>query len=272
LPNQPESGAITEQPKAVSKTMTRLVLELVRPYRMWLIVVIIAMVVETVMSIAGPWPLKVVIDNVLGHHPLPDWLHWLRDLPVAQSKMGLAGIAAITVILIAVVGGVATYIDNYYTESVGQWVANDLRIKIFDHLQRLSLGYYDKQQTGVLLSTITNDVTTVQNFASSATLGILVDLLTIVGVIGLMFWLNWDFALVAVGVTPFLLFFVARFKKAVKKAQHQVRQHQADIVTVVQEGLESVRGSRHSAGRISRGRGSERSARRPSRPRSRLGG
>jgi len=241
LPNQPKPGAITEQPKAVSKTMTRLVLELVRPYRMWLIVVIIAMVVETVMSIAGPWPLKVVIDNVLGHHPLPDWLHWLRDLPVAQSKMGLAGIAAITVILIAVVGGVATYIDNYYTESVGQWVANDLRIKIFDHLQRLSLGYYDKQQTGVLLSTITNDVTTVQNFASSATLGILVDLLTIVGVIGLMFWLNWDFALVAVGVTPFLLFFVARFKKAVKKAQHQVRQHQADIVTVVQEGLESVR-------------------------------
>ena len=56
-----------------------------------------------------------------------------------------------------------------------------------------------------------------------------------------MFWLNWDFALVAVAVTPFLLFFVARFKKAVKKAQHQVRRQQADIVTVVQEGLESVR-------------------------------
>ena len=84
-------------------TMTRLVLELVRPYRAWLIVVIIAMVVETAMSMAGPWPLKVVIDNVLGHHPLPDWLHWVRDLPLAQSKMGLAGIAAMSVILIAVI-------------------------------------------------------------------------------------------------------------------------------------------------------------------------
>jgi ABC-type multidrug transport system fused ATPase/permease subunit len=227
--------------QASNRTMTRLVLELVRPYRAWLIVVIIAMVVETAMSMAGPWPLKVVIDNVLGHHPLPDWLHWVRDLPMAQSKMGLAGIAAITVILIAVVGGVATYIDNYYTESVGQWVANDLRVRMFDHLQRLSLGYYEKQQTGVLLSTITNDVTTLQNFASSATLGILTDLLTIVGIVGLMFWLNWDFALVAVGVTPFLLFFVARFKRAVKKAQHEVRRQQANIVTVVQEGLESVR-------------------------------
>jgi ABC-type multidrug transport system fused ATPase/permease subunit len=224
-----------------SNTMTKLVLELVGPYRSWLAVVLIAMLVETAMSMAGPWPLKVVIDNVLGTHPLPDWLRWIHDLPLARSKMGLAGVAALGVVIIAVIGAVATYVDNYYTESIGQWVANDLRVRVFDHLQRLSLGYYDKQQTGVLLSTITNDVTTVQNFASSATLGILVDLVTIVGIVGLMFWLNWDFALVAVGVTPFLLLFVARFKKAVKKAQHQVRLHQADIVTVVQEGLESVR-------------------------------
>ena len=50
--------------------------------------------------------------------------------------------------------------------------------------------------------------------------------------LGLMFWLNWDFALIAVGVTPFLLLFVARFKKAVKKATHEVRQRQSDIVAV----------------------------------------
>src|SRR5262249_59162506 len=89
--------------------------------------------------------------------------------------------------------------------------------------------------------TITNGVATVQDFASSDTLEILVDLLTIVGILGLMLWLNWDFALIAIGVTPFLLFFVARFKKAVKKATHEVRLHQSDIVTVVQQGLESVR-------------------------------
>jgi subfamily B ATP-binding cassette protein MsbA len=221
--------------------MTRLVLDLVRPYRGWLLIVFLAMLVETAMSLAGPWPLKVVIDNVLGGHKLPDWLRWLDDSALAQSKMGLAAVAAIALIVIAAVGALATYIDNYYTESVGQWVAHDLRVRIYDHLQRLSLAYYDKQQTGVLLSTITNDVATVQNFASSNTLDILVDLLTIVGILGLMFYLNWDFALVAIAVTPFLLLFVARFKKAVKKATHKVREHQADIVTVVQQGLESVR-------------------------------
>jgi ABC-type multidrug transport system fused ATPase/permease subunit len=228
-------------PASERSPMTGLVRALVRPYHKWLTIVFIAMLLETAMSMAAPWPLKVVIDNVLGTHPLPEWLHWLRDMPLGQSKMGLAALAALGVVLIAVVGAVATYIDNYYTESVGQWVAHDLRVRIYDHLQRMSLGYYDHQQTGVLLSTITNDVATVQSFASSATLGILVDMLTIIGVVVLMFWLNWDFALVAVAVTPFLLLFVSRFKKAVKKAQHQVRLHQADIVTVVQEGLESIR-------------------------------
>jgi len=221
--------------------MTGLVLALVNPYRRWLAVVFGAMLIETAMSMAGPWPLKVVIDNVLGTHPLPEWLGWIRDMPLAGSKTGLALIAAVGVVAIAAVGALATYIDNYYTESVGQWVANDLRLKIYDHLQHLSLGYYDKQQTGVLLSTITNDVATVQNFASSNTLDILVDLLTIVGILGLMLWLQWDFALICVAVTPFLLLFVSRFKKAVKKAQHQVRLHQADLVTVVQQGLESIR-------------------------------
>jgi subfamily B ATP-binding cassette protein MsbA len=222
-------------------TMTSLVLELVRPYHGWLAIVFAAMLVETAMSLAAPWPLKVVIDNVLGGHKLPEWLHWLDDFTASDSKLGLALIAASMVVAIAAIGAIATYIDNYFTESVGQWVAHDLRVRIYDHLQKLSLAYYDKQQTGVLLSTITNDVATVQNFASSNTLDIAVDLLTIVGILALMLWLNWDFALVAVAVTPFLLMFVARFKKAVKKAQHQVRQRQADIVTVVQEGLESVR-------------------------------
>ena len=224
-----------------SGSMGRLVLEMIQPYRGWVAVVFTAMLFETAMSMATPWPLKVVIDNVLGTHPLPDWLRWVHELPFADSKMGLALAAAFAVVAIAAIGALATYIDNYYTESIGQWVANDLRLKIYDHLQHLSLRYYDKQQTGVLLSTITNDVATVQNFASSNTLDILVDLLTIVGILGLMLWLQWDFALICVGVTPFLLFFVSRFKKAVKKAQHQVRLHQADIVAVVQQGLESMR-------------------------------
>jgi ABC-type multidrug transport system fused ATPase/permease subunit len=221
--------------------MARLVLDLVRPYRGWLTIVFIAMVFETAMSLAAPWPLKIIIDNVVGKHKLPEFLHWLRDFSLGEHTLALAAVAAAGVVVIAIIGAVAGYIDNYYTESVAQYVANDLRERIYHHLQRLSLKYYDNHKIGNLLSTITTDVGTIQSFASTALLAILVDALNIIGMLGLMLYLNFDFAMVAVGVTPFLLFFIARFKKAVKKATHEVRKHQSEIVAVVQQGLESVR-------------------------------
>ena len=165
----------------------------------------------------------------------------MRIIPLGGDKMELALVAGVMVVVIAALGALASYVENYYTESVSQYVAHDLRMRVYEHLQRLSLGYYDTHQVGALLSTITTDVKTIQNFASSGTLGILVDLLTIVGMLFIMFWLDWDFALIAIAATPFLLLFVARFNKAVKKATHDVRKHQAEIVSVVQEGLESVR-------------------------------
>ena len=222
--------------------MVRLIRELIRPYRWILFIILLAMLVETAMSLAGPWPLKVILDNVVGTHHLPKWMaDRLRLVLGGEGKMHIAAMAAIFAVVIAVLSSIASYVANYYTESVGQWVANDLRMRTYHHLQRLSLGYYDSHQIGTILSTITDDVATIQNFASSSTLGIFIDMLTIVGMLGLMFWLNWDFALIAVAVTPFLLLFVSRFKKAVKKATHEVRKHQADIVATVQQGLESMR-------------------------------
>ncbi|MGM5029977.1 ABC transporter ATP-binding protein [Tardiphaga sp. 862_B3_N4_1] len=221
--------------------MTRLVLEMLRPYRGWLIIVFLAMLVEIAMSLAAPWPLKLVLDDALGSHHLPAWLDWAHDYGIGRHTLGVALFAGIATLVIAVIGAIATYIDNYYSTSVGQWVANDLRIRIYAHLHRLSLRYYDKAKTGALMSTITTDVTTLQNFASSSTLDILLDLITIVFMIGLMFWLDWDFTLIALGITPFLIVFVFHFKRAVKDVTRTVRQRQSEIVAVVQQGLGQVR-------------------------------
>jgi ABC-type multidrug transport system fused ATPase/permease subunit len=219
-----------------------LIRTLVRPYRGTLFIILLAMIVQTVMSVAGPWPLKIVLDNVVGSHKLRPWLeHLLSPMLSGGSKMQIAAAAALAAIIIAALGALASYIANYYTTSVGQWVANDLRMRTYHHLQQLSLSYYDKHQTGALLSTITADVQTIQAFASGSTLDIAVDLLTIVGMLFIMFWLNWDFTLIAVAVTPFLLLFISRFKKAVKKATHEVRRQQSNIVAVVEQGLESMR-------------------------------
>jgi ABC-type multidrug transport system fused ATPase/permease subunit len=198
--------------------LIRLIRTLVRPYRGTLSIILLAMIVQTIMSVAGPWPLKIVLDNVVGSHKLAPWLDdLLRPLLGSGTKMQIAAAAAIAAVIIAALGALASYVANYYTTSVGQWVANDLRMRTYHHLQQLSLSYYDQHQSGALLSTITADVQTIQAFASSSTLDIAVDLLTIVGMLFIMFWLNWDFTLIAVAVTPFLLLFVSRFKKAVKR-------------------------------------------------------
>lgn len=221
--------------------MARLIIDLLRPYRGRLCIVFIAMLIEIVASLAAPWTLKLVIDDAVGQHRLPDWLAWAHDYGIGRHTMGVALFAGLATITIAVVGAIATYIDNYYTTNIGQWIANDLRLRIYQHLHRLSLRYYDHAKVGSLISTIMTDVDTLQEFASSSTLDILVDLLTIVFMVGLMFWLNWDFTLIALGVAPFLLVFVMRLKKAVKDVTRIVRAKQSEILSVVQQGLGSVR-------------------------------
>ncbi len=222
--------------------MIPLIRDLVRPYRWTLLVVFLAMLVETATSLAGPWPLKIILDNVVGSHRLPGWLAaWVQPVMGGVSKMHIAAMAAIAAIVIALVGAVASYIDNYFTESVGQRVANDLRLRAYHHLQRLSLAYYDTHQVGTILSTLTTDIGTIQTFSSSGTLSILIDIFTVIGMLGVMFWLNWQFALAVSLIMPFLLFFVSFFRKAVKKATKQVRTNEAAIVTVEEHGLESQR-------------------------------
>jgi len=194
------------------------------------------------MTLAAPWPLKIILDNVVVGRRLDPWMaKFLQPMLTHGHSVHLAMLAAAAVVLIAIFNAVASYTANYFTESVGQWVANDLRMRTYHHLQYLSLRYYDSHQSGVLLSTITADVLTIQNFSSSATLGIVVDMFTILGMLVVMFFLNWDFTLVAVAITPLLLLLAARFKKAVKISTHEVRKQQSNIVAVVQQDLESIR-------------------------------
>ena len=222
--------------------MSRLVIDLLRPYRGWLVIVFVAMLVEIGTGLAAPWPLKLVIDDALGNHHLPHWLDWAHEYGgFGKHTLGVALFAGVATLGIALVGAIAGFVDNYYTTSVGQWVANDLRLRIYEHLHRLSLRYYDHAKIGTLVSTIISDVATIQDFASSSTLDIVIDLVTILFMVGLMFWLNWDFTLIAVAFTPVLLLYVFRFKRTVKQATRDVRTRQSEVLSVVQHGLGSIR-------------------------------
>jgi ABC-type multidrug transport system fused ATPase/permease subunit len=199
------------------------------------------MLVDTGMTLLSPWPFKIIIDSVGSNHPVPQWAKWfLPMLGGGNIKIRIATLAAAMVVVIAVVSAITDYLNTYFSAGIGQWVANDLRIRMYHHLQRLSLSYYHTHQVGSILSTLTDDVSTIQSFASQSTVGMFIDLLTIGGMLIVMFALRWDFALIAVALLPFLIFFVSRVRGAIQTITKEVRKRQADIVAAAQEGLESV--------------------------------
>ena len=221
--------------------MPPLLLQLLRPRRRALAVILAAMLVQTVMSLAAPWPLKIVIDTVIGNQRQPEWINWLLTMlggPAHKSQIAVA--AGIATVLIAVVTGAAMYAVSYFTESLSQSIGNDLRVRLYSHLQELSLAYYDTTRVGTILSTLTSDVQTIQSFASTATLNIVTNTLTVVGMIVVMLLCRWDFTLIAVAVTPLLFLFVLRVNKAVRTAVREVRTHQSDLTAILQEGLQSI--------------------------------
>ena len=212
---------------------------LVRPYWKWLVIVIAAMLIETAMSLASPWPLKVVLDSVLDDRPVPVWLAWLSG--PGGDRYAILGAAVAATVIIAFLQGAGSYLNSFYSSNIGQWIAHDLRQTTYAHLQRLSMSYYDRQQVGPLVSTITDDINAVQDFISTSLLKILVDGMTIIGMLVVMFTLNWNFTLVALAVTPLLVLFVYRLRFVVTLATRDVRRRQGELVSIVQEGLGAIR-------------------------------
>ena len=99
---------------------------------------------ETVTDILEPWPIKVVVDNVLQSKKLPGVLGSVASGLFGSDHYAMLNFAVAAVALIAVVGAVSSYFEKYLTTSVSQWVGHDLRRTLYQHIQRLSLSEHDQ--------------------------------------------------------------------------------------------------------------------------------
>ena len=120
-------------------------------------------------------------------------------------------------------------------------MAHDLRRTLYHHIQRLSLADHDKARAGDLITRVTSDIGAVQDFINSALLGILVDLMTIAGMIGVMCYLNWRFTLIALSVAPVLFAVVHYYTRRIKSASRAVRKEEGVLLSIVAEVLTSIR-------------------------------
>jgi ATP-binding cassette, subfamily B, bacterial len=206
-----------------------------------LTVALVAVTFESLADVLEPWPIKIVLDYVIGSKHLPAWLGSLAGIIPGNDKHEILIFAAIAVIVVAIVGAFSSYTEDYLTTKVGQWVMHDLRHDPYHHIQRLSFSDYDKQRTGDLISRITSDIDAVQDFVSSALLGIVMDVITLAAMIAIMFSLNLRFTLIALAIAPLLFLEVYSITLRSKRATRAVRKKQGEIVAVAQETLSSIR-------------------------------
>ena len=218
-------------------------MQLLRPHRKALILGLVAIAGESIADLLTPWPLKIVLDNVLGqkHIKSHGWLDSVIERVAGHGALHVLEFACVAVLAIAVLDAICTYGDKYVTTSVGQWVTHDLRSRLYAQVQRLSLTYHDQNQTGDLISRVTTDIDAVQTFIVSGMLTMLVDIITVLGMIGIMFYLNWELTLIALIVVPPLFAIVYTYTRKVKKASRDVRKHESKLLSVVQEVLGSIR-------------------------------
>jgi ATP-binding cassette subfamily B protein len=215
--------------------------ELLRPHRRALALGLIAVVGEGIAGLLEPWPLKIVLDNVVKQKALSGWLNHLVLSVAGNDRLAVLKFAAVLALGIAVAGSLCAYAEKYLTTSVGQWVMHDLRRSVYFHIQRLSLAFHDRRQTGDLISRVTSDIDAIQSFIASGLLSSLVNGLTLIGMVSVMFYINWRFTLIALSVAPVLFAVVYSYTRRIKKASREVRQKEGEIVSVIQEVLTSIR-------------------------------
>ena len=105
----------------------------------------------------------------------------------------------------------------------------------------MSLAYHDQKRSGDLISRVTSDIDAIQSFINTALLGALINLITLVGMVGVMLYLNWRFTLIALSVAPILFLVVYTYTRRIKKASREVRKKEGEIVSVIEEVLSSIR-------------------------------
>ncbi|RTM07741.1 MAG: ABC transporter ATP-binding protein [Hyphomicrobiales bacterium] len=202
-----------------------------------------AMLGDALLTVLRPWPLKVVIDRVIPSSPkairVPFVGAWLSDTNI--DRMSILFGACSATLLIAAGTGLLTY---WYTRTMGQVAqhyAFDLRATLFAHMQRLSLRFHDRQRTGDLIARLTSDIQAVQDAIANSGIILMTNAFLLCGMLAMMLWLNWEFALVALSVAPLLYWCISRNTDRIRSASRLARRSTGQLAALAQETLSSIR-------------------------------
>ena len=205
------------------KNYTRL-LAYMRPYVKKFGLAIVCIILASAANLYVPWIIKDMIDDVL-----------------ADKNMALLNAICIGIVVIFFLRGIFYFGQSYLVSYIGQKVIIDVREVMFRKFQRMPLAYYDRHQTGEIMSYVTNDVAAIQ----SALVDNLIDLVTegciLIGSLALMFYLDWKLSLLTLVVIPMVGQAMKIFGRKIKKSSNVIQQRLAEITALLQESFSATR-------------------------------
>jgi len=202
----------------------RRMLQYTRPYRCEMIIVIAVMAFASILRLMEPYLLRIAVDEgIVG-----------RNLDVLNK-------VAIWWLVFQVVGAIEAYIRIRILNRTGQGILFDLRQQLFDHLQWLSLRFYDGRPVGRIMSRVTNDVESINNLINSGLVTIVSQSISLIGITIVMFVLNWRLALVAFLIVPLLALVMGRLRPAMETGWRNVRKANSNINAFLNESVSGIR-------------------------------
>ena len=205
------------------------------PYRGLFIFALVQVSIIGGAEILKPWPLKLIIDNVLGGQPL-SW-----TLASQWSRETLLFVACVGLVSIYLVLAGMNVLKNYTTVHIGQNMVNDLRGTLYNHLQRLSLAFHTRRQVGDLLYRVTYDTYAIQTLTMNGVFPILTSFILLVGMMLVMLRLDWVLTLLALGVCPLLFLTISAMSSRIKAAATMARERESVTYSLVQRSMSAIR-------------------------------
>lgn len=209
-----------------------------KPQRLRIAAALSALFLEVVLRLLEPWPLKFVFDALLERTGTGRWL-----FPNQQglSPGLLAGLAALAVVLVSGFRAVASYWSTLGFARIGNTALAAVRADLFRRLQSLPLSYHAGHRGGDLVLRVVSDASMLQDVAVTALLPLMARMLVLVGMVGVMFWMRWELALVAIAVAPLFWWRTQSLSRGIQESARQQRKREGAMAAAVSESLGAVK-------------------------------
>ncbi len=202
----------------------RWTLGLLRPYRTRIVFMVLAVLASTASALAPPYLAGRAIDT-----------------GIETGDISALNLTIAVFVFAVVVNAVTSWLQTWLVGWVGIRVLQDLREQVFKHIQRMSIGFFNRNRPGTLISRMTNDIEALNQLISEGIVTLFANLLTLIGVVAIMLLLDWRLALVTFAVLPLLLITSLVFRKYSAGAFRETRERIAQVTAHLQETLSGVR-------------------------------